>query len=280
MTGCVLAMTSPIGCSIFPGRSARDPQQVSGTGMKPSPAIVAFALFTGLLSPCSTAGPRVSCNEPQWNFGTVTNGSVLRHSFVLRNVGDMPLEIRRLRACCQATAVAERKVLSAGETGRVDVVFSPSKRPLGVMQKAIYVSTNDATDPFFQLRLTGKISGVAPLAAKAPPGPPAALSDLVVVPHSLDDLSRAASDAGVSDEVRNLMIRSRSGIAFDIKGVFIGETSVQATWRFLNMGVVQITLSGASLVRLTDADALTVRTTHPECPEVLVSIRHSDSDVK
>lgn len=65
--------------------------------------MVSLALFACKASPGEDVvsqvviGPRISCDEPEYNFGTVAQGEDARHVFTVRNVGDAPLKIESAR---------------------------------------------------------------------------------------------------------------------------------------------------------------------------------------
>jgi len=51
----------------------------------------------------ATAGPEITVDQPEYNFGTIGLGYMVKHTFVLRNTGDETLEINRIRASCGCT---------------------------------------------------------------------------------------------------------------------------------------------------------------------------------
>jgi hypothetical protein len=59
-----------------------------------------FFFFCALLSASQAgyaAGPRMVIEDKSFDFKEVTEGSVVSHSFRVRNTGDEPLQIRKVR---------------------------------------------------------------------------------------------------------------------------------------------------------------------------------------
>ena len=59
-------------------------------------------------------GPRLLCEEPTHDFGSVTNKDWFKKSFVLRNVGDSPLNLGKIQTCCGSRTSVDDKVVEPG----------------------------------------------------------------------------------------------------------------------------------------------------------------------
>lgn len=62
--------------------------------------IFIFLFFLAFLAASQSgyaAGPRMVIDEKRFNFQEVNEGSVITHSFKVRNTGDEPLQIRKVR---------------------------------------------------------------------------------------------------------------------------------------------------------------------------------------
>jgi hypothetical protein len=103
-------------------------------------------------------GPRLACNQPQYDFGSVSNRDQVQHTFVLANAGDAELIIRDVRTSCGCTtAQLANKNVPPG--GSVDLVatFSLAGRS-GKQSKSIHVDSNDPANPQFRLDLSADIT--------------------------------------------------------------------------------------------------------------------------
>ena len=49
------------------------------------------------------AAPILECENAVFEFGTVENTELVKHTFVIKNAGDEPLEIRSIRPTCGCT---------------------------------------------------------------------------------------------------------------------------------------------------------------------------------
>ncbi len=87
--------------------------------------------------------PAITFITPQlYEFGNITKGDVVEHTFKFKNTGKSDLKIRKVRASCGCTgAVTGKKVLKPGEEGTVKAVFrSASKK--GAQRNTITMITN------------------------------------------------------------------------------------------------------------------------------------------
>jgi len=103
------------------------------------------------------AAPKIICDQTIWDFETITEGEPAKHSFKIRNEGDAPLEIKRVRATCGCTAAkpAKNRLEPGGET-TVEVNFNTSGRS-GKQKKYVYVHSNDPEKEMLKLTITGEI---------------------------------------------------------------------------------------------------------------------------
>ena len=60
---------------------------------------VLFAISIVLLAYCTTqaeTGPKMVVEDRIFNFGEIWEGQIVEHAFSVQNLGDQPLEIRRI----------------------------------------------------------------------------------------------------------------------------------------------------------------------------------------
>jgi hypothetical protein len=162
----------------------------------------------------ATAAPRLACDAPSHDFGTRDNTETVRHVFRLRNEGDSPLRIERVRACCGATVSFAATNLAAGATADVPVLLSLLGRS-GPQRKSLFVVSDDPAQPLFRLQFTGT-----------------AVSRIELTPDGVEfgplDEKRAAS--------RTVVLAARDATTFRVTGVACSSPALAATWRTLEDG--------------------------------------------
>ena len=78
-------------------------------------------------------------------FGTITEGDIVEHTFTFTNTGNTPLIIQDARASCGCTVPKKpEKPVAPGETGEIQVRFDSQGKP-GMQNKTITVTAN--TEP-------------------------------------------------------------------------------------------------------------------------------------
>ncbi|MDA0990255.1 MAG: DUF1573 domain-containing protein [Verrucomicrobia bacterium] len=123
-------------------------------------SFMASAMVLALVVLRADATPKVVCDAPTYDFGTVTGESSIQHVFTVRNDGDSPLQISRVKPSCGCTtAKLPTNTLQPGEA--VDISTSLSlKGRNGPQKKYIYVESNDPSQPRYQLEIKGQIRKV------------------------------------------------------------------------------------------------------------------------
>lgn len=88
------------------------------------------------------AGPVISFEESEYNFGDITQGDVVEHTFKFKNTGTQPLVIDRIDVTCGCTTPTySKEPILPGKTGTVVAKFNSAGK-LGNQKKAITVHTN------------------------------------------------------------------------------------------------------------------------------------------
>jgi hypothetical protein len=95
--------------------------------------------------------------EPVHEFGTVDQGTVIRHAFRFLNAGGGPLEIGRVDTPCGCTAaIVPQTVIPPGEEGSVEVAFDTTGFR-GRKAKSVFLSTNDPVQSTHAFVLAGDV---------------------------------------------------------------------------------------------------------------------------
>ncbi len=123
--------------------------------------VVALLVLIGL-GVTALGAPKISVDQPQYNFGEVIAGIAVVHTFILTNTGDQPLVIKSVRTSCGCTTAALAKTtLNPGEAVNLAVTFDTAGYS-GKVGKSIYVTSNDPATPVLTLILTGTVKHGAP----------------------------------------------------------------------------------------------------------------------
>lgn len=145
----------------------------------------------------STVGepaPNIVCDQPLYDFGKTSEASVT-HEFVIRNTGELDLEIEKVRPTCGCTvAKLSRKVIPPGGTASIRSTLSLRGRK-GRVKKSIRVESNDPDQSVLNLYFDGEAasadskgekSTVKPLAKGYVLAPP----ELFIPPTESDRIER------------------------------------------------------------------------------------------
>lgn len=105
--------------------------------------------------------PVMTFEKTNWDFGTIQEGDVVKHTYTFTNTGKSPLIIQNATAQCGCTVPDwTRTPVAPGEKGELRVEFN-SKGKAGVQSKSVTITAN--TQPEInQVMLKGVVeSGVA-----------------------------------------------------------------------------------------------------------------------
>jgi hypothetical protein len=108
----------------------------------------------------AASGAKISGTELVHDFGAVTEGDSLKHTFIIKNEGSGPLVLDRVQTSCGCTvAEIKNKEIAPGATGQLDVTFNTKGRP-GDQNKIITVLSNDAATPRLNLTVKAKVESL------------------------------------------------------------------------------------------------------------------------
>ena len=119
--------------------------------------LLAAALLAAAAAPGADAPlrPVIACDEPVYDFGERPNSEKVEHDFVIRNDGQLSLEIRDIRVGCGCTAAkSSDDVIRPGKTAVIHATLNLSGRS-GPQNKSITIDSNDPIHRNYLLQLTG-----------------------------------------------------------------------------------------------------------------------------
>jgi hypothetical protein len=103
---------------------------------------------------------RVRVVPEEYNFGTVTQGTLVKGRFVIRNEGTKPLVIQEIKPSCSCSVTAwERRDVAPGDSLPVQVSFNTAGK-IGRQRKSFTILSNAANSPAF-FYLTGEVQATS-----------------------------------------------------------------------------------------------------------------------
>jgi hypothetical protein len=91
------------------------------------------------------------------NFGTITKGQIVKHTFELKNISKKTITIDRIQSSCGCTAaLISKKILKPNEVAKITAEFN-SEGFTGFQEKHIYVYEKDNPNPIYTLKIQANI---------------------------------------------------------------------------------------------------------------------------
>lgn len=101
--------------------------------------------------------PQITVENTQHDFGSVTEGDVVTHIFVIKNTGKTPLEIKDIRTSCGCTvAQIGKKTINPTESTELSINFD-SKNTQGRLSRTITLVTNDPVAQYKVLTIFAEV---------------------------------------------------------------------------------------------------------------------------
>src|SRR5436190_6457142 len=108
-------------------------------------------------APPGGASPKIQFAEMVYDFGKVSSGEVVKHSFVFTNVGKATLEIKDVRPGCGCTTAGTwDKEVEPGKTGSIPLQFNSANFG-GTILKQATVTCNDLSQTNVVLQIKGTV---------------------------------------------------------------------------------------------------------------------------
>lgn len=92
-----------------------------------------------------------------WDFGKVKEGTVVKHTFILKNESAKELKIIQLNTSCGCTVSKVKKnTLKPAESTQIEVKFN-SKKYSGSVQQFVYVNTDNIDNPVIRFIIKAEV---------------------------------------------------------------------------------------------------------------------------
>ncbi len=106
--------------------------------------LLVVIVLLSLVSREAMAAPKIEFETMVHDYGKVDQKTKNPYTFKFKNVGDEPLEIKKVKPSCGCTAaLISKKILEPGESGEIEVTFHSGNFKKDI-RKTIYVETNEA----------------------------------------------------------------------------------------------------------------------------------------
>jgi len=114
-------------------------------------------------------GAQIEFEQDVIDYGTIAHNADGKREFVLKNIGDAPLVITRVKGSCGCTVPTKPTApILPGKTGIIKVKYATNR--VGAFSKTITVTSNAVNTPSKVVRIKGKVLPDAPsvMEKKAP----------------------------------------------------------------------------------------------------------------
>lgn len=108
---------------------------------------LAAIFFLINLLPKIKATPEIQVETPEYNFGDIPQQKVEKALWI-KNIGNAPLEIKRVSTSCGCTAASiDKTTINPGESANLTITFDPTEmEEVGSVEKVVYVRSNDTAN--------------------------------------------------------------------------------------------------------------------------------------
>lgn len=105
--------------------------------------------------------PRIRVQPPEYNFGRVAQGTLVKARFVVFNEGKAPLQIQEIKPSCSCSVLSwERRTVAAGDSLPVEVAFNTAGK-VGRQRKSFTILSNADNSPAF-FYVVGEVEAPSP----------------------------------------------------------------------------------------------------------------------
>jgi hypothetical protein len=116
-----------------------------------------LSLIPHLALAAEQASPAAALDEYFWDFGTVKEGDVLNHSFIIKNNTDKMVTVKQINTSCACTtSKLSAWTIEPGKSVTVDVSFNTQGYP-GEKHRYTYVHTDDPKRSIIMLEVKANI---------------------------------------------------------------------------------------------------------------------------
>ena len=199
--------------------------------------------------------PHLVCDEPLFDFGSRPNTEDVDHSFSLRNTGNAPVVVSRVRSGCGCTqAQLSQNTIEPGSNAVLNARLT-LRGIVGVKRTSIYLHTNDPEKPVFLCQFSGT-----------------AVTDMMVTPPEIM-FTYSPTSAPV---LQRLTVTGKPGSSARITGIETQGNFFMARIETNSPGYGVISVQpGTNAPAETALGVVAISTDHPRYPRLVIPIRAS-----
>jgi hypothetical protein len=119
---------------------------------------LAILLVTGFAALAQSKGPVIAWEKSTFDFGDVSQGDKVEHTFKFKNAGNEPLIITNVQVTCGCTTPKgwARDPIAPGQSGEITVAFN-SLGKWGKQNKVVTVISNAANPESGQISFSANV---------------------------------------------------------------------------------------------------------------------------
>jgi hypothetical protein len=118
---------------------------------------ILFALFINTYLFAQIIPPKISAPQQEFDFGDIIEGKIVKHDFIIFNLGGEPLTISKVKASCGCTVANPAKNdLLPNDTTTIKVSFNSTHR-MGKQHKYVYIFSNDPENPQYRIEFSANV---------------------------------------------------------------------------------------------------------------------------
>lgn len=134
--------------------------------------VILFISAVGNVSAHDSGQPVIELSKQVWDFGTITEGEIVRGQVWIKNVGSKTLKISDVNTSCGCTVPElSSKVIAPGKTSELKVIFNSQGRK-GRVEKHVEIESNDPKNSKITFTVTGyiikKVEKTTPVVQRTP----------------------------------------------------------------------------------------------------------------
>lgn len=127
--------------------------------------LISLAIVVTLASVVVLAAPQIAVDKDAYEFGSIVEGSFVRHTFIVSNVGSAALvitEARSVSTCPCTTVLLRSNTVEPGASTEFEVIWNTGGYGGRSTGWSFYIESNDPETPMLSLTLEGVVEMAGP----------------------------------------------------------------------------------------------------------------------
>ena len=118
-----------------------------------------FTRPLAVLGEVQPGNPRIDIPKETWNFGKVKEGKILKHTFIIKNVGSTELELNAYPGCrtCISPELSQNNIPPKGKADLHITLYTTGKS--GEIEAYTMIQSNDPKQPVKKITVKAFVIG-------------------------------------------------------------------------------------------------------------------------